>query len=215
MPELAWHFLNADMRANSGQEGPWSVGETRRIDGDIELCRRGYHASENIRDAMSYANGPIICRVLLNGTIRRDNDKMVASERTLLWALPLKVSERVLHEFACHVAEDALIAIRDSGGKVDDRSWRAIEAKRLWIDGCISDQDLSAAWSAAESAAWSAYAAWSAARSAAWSAAKSAAESAAKSAAKSAANDLLEDLAVIAAIECGINVSVIGTVHDA
>ena len=66
----------------------------------------------------------------------------------------------------------------------DDRPRKAIEAKKLWLDGKVTDEELSAAGSAARAAAWSA--ARSAAWSAAWSA-RSAAESAARSAAESAA----------------------------
>lgn len=69
----------------------------------------------------------------------------------------------------------------------DKRPRQAIEAAKAWLKA-PTEENRSAAWSAAESAAWSAdaarYAAWSAswsARSAAWSA-----ESAARSAARSA-----------------------------
>ena len=70
----------------------------------------------------------------------------------------------------------------------DKRPREAIEAKIEFLKGEITEEELSAAWSAAESAARSAAesaawsAAWSAARSATWSAARSATWSAAESA---------------------------------
>ena len=84
---------------------------------------------------------------------------------------------------------------------IDQRSIAALDVSERFANGEATNDDLSAAWSAAESAAWSAAesaaesaarsaaesAAWSAAESAAWSAAESAARSAAWSAAESAA----------------------------
>ena len=59
---------------------------------------------------------------------------------------------------------------------IDQRSIAALDVSERFANGEATNDDLSAAWSAAESAAWSA--AESAARSAAWSAAESAAWSA-------------------------------------
>lgn len=104
-----------------------------------------------------------------------------------LWAV-LRVEliyARILHEFACWCAEEALIHVENP----DERSWNAIKVKRAWLRGEASDAERSAAEAAAWSAAWSAAedAAWSAERSAAWSAARAAAEAAAWAAAEAAA----------------------------
>ena len=95
------------------------------------------------------------------------------------WAIwvytrPGVLDDRTLWLFACWCAEQSLV----NWYKVypeDHRPKQAIEARRGWLEGTVTDQELLAARSAAESAAESA---WSAARSAAWSAARSAAESA-------------------------------------
>lgn len=58
----------------------------------------------------------------------------------------------ILHEFACRCAERALSRI----DKPDERSVAAIEAKRKWMRGELSDSDLSAASDAAWAAAWAA-----------------------------------------------------------
>jgi len=103
----------------------------------------------------------------------------------------VQTTERVLHLFACAVAEDALKMERKAGRETDTRSWAAIETKRKWTEGSATDNELdaasAAAWAAARAAASAATsaAAWaeaSAAESAAASAAASAAESAAASA---------------------------------
>lgn len=62
-----------------------------------------------------------------------------------------------LHEFACRCAERALSRI----DKPDERSVAAIEARRKWMRGEISDDEMDAACAAARDAAW--YAAWYAA----------------------------------------------------
>lgn len=95
-----------------------------------------------------------------------------------LWAVLREelIDARILHEFACWCAEDALIHVENA----DERSWNAIKVKRAWLRGEASDAERSAA----EDAAWSA--AWSAERSAARSAERSAVRSAERSAAEDA-----------------------------
>ncbi len=92
-----------------------------------------------------------------------------------IWAVTKTeiIEEEKLHEFACRCAEDVLKLVKDP----DPRSVAAIEAKRKWLKGEITDEELDAArdaaWAAARDAAWAA--AWAAARDAAWAAAKAAA----------------------------------------
>ena len=75
----------------------------------------------------------------------------------------------ILHEFACRCAEYALSFVESP----DPRSIAAIEAKRKWLRGEITDAELDAASAAARAAARAAvmddarYAAWAAARIAA------------------------------------------------
>ena len=93
----------------------------------------------------------------------------------------------VLHEYACRCAEYALTFVREP----DSRSIAAIEAKRKWLRGEISNDDLTAAWSAAWAAADAARAAARAAANAARAAAnaaRAAAQAAAWDAAWSAAD---------------------------
>lgn len=83
------------------------------------------------------------------------------------------IAAPILHEFACRCAERALKA----AGVTDKRSWAAIQAKRDWLVGKITDEQLAAALDAALDAAWDAAlgAAWAAARAAAQAAARDAA----------------------------------------
>ena len=93
--------------------------------------------------------------------------------------------DRILHEFACRCAEDALSRIDNP----DPRSIHAIAVKRRWIAGEATDAELDTA----RVAAWAAWSAAQAAEAAAWSAAQAAeaaaqaAEAAAGAAAQAAA----------------------------
>ncbi len=93
-----------------------------------------------------------------------------------LWAVLREefIDAPVLHEYACRCAEYALTFVREP----DSRSIAAIEAKRKWLRGEISNDDLTAAWDAAWSAADAARAAADAARDAARAAARAAANAA-------------------------------------
>ena len=103
-----------------------------------------------------------------------------------LWAVLREefIDAPVLHEYACRCAEYALTFVREP----DSRSIAAIEAKRKWLRGEISNDDLTAAW-AARAAAWAADAAARAAARAAWTAADAAANAAACDAARAAARE--------------------------
>ena len=88
-----------------------------------------------------------------------------------LWSVLRKefIDAPILHEFACRCAEYALSFVDNP----DPRSIAAIEAKRKWLRGEITDKELddarAAALDAARAAEWDA--ARAAARAAAWDAA--------------------------------------------
>ena len=190
-PVLAWHWLRAHRRMQYGDLQFVEAGKTYTVEPPVELCIRGLHGSIRPIDTLEFAPGPIICRVEMSGEIIHGKDKLAATSRRVLW---MEDASETLDHFACDVAEEALLREREKGREPDPRSWKTIEIKRLHIAGKATDEELSAAWSAARSAAWSAakLAAESAAKLAAWSAARSAAESAAWSAARDAQNERLE-----------------------
>ncbi len=174
------------------------AGQTLTVAGPLELCAVGLHASVNALDALKYAPGPVVCRVRLSGQVLapQGEDKMCASERTVL---AMADATTVLHEFAVWCAEQALERERAAGREPDARSWAALEAKRRWLRGEITNDELAAARAAARDAAWDATraaaraaakaAAWAAARAAAWAAAWAATRAAAWAATRAAAWD--------------------------
>lgn len=160
-PLLAWHWVTTNeegqpvMRAGTLVE----AGKEYRLPLGTEpiLCEIGYHASIRSLDSLEYAPGTTICRVEMAGTIKLDTDKLVASSRRVLWIADATMT---LHEFACRVAEDALLAERAAGREPDARSWAAIEVKQRWIAGHATDSELAAARDAAGAAAGEKYNGW-------------------------------------------------------
>jgi hypothetical protein len=174
----AWHFVSDTLR--DGSPIP-ADGEVLVHEGPLKLCASGLHASKNILDALQYAPGSIICRVEVGGEIIHGYDKLVCSERTILWRAS---GEQVLRQFARMCALDVLHlwdapAIVVQYLKTGDESIRA--AARDASDAA------DAAGSAARTAAWAAAsglrhlgcgardATWAAAQDATWAAARDAA----------------------------------------
>ncbi len=185
---LAWHFCRSDMRLGNGDGRQIVVGETLVHDGVLELCEQGLHASRLLLDALEWAPGPIICRVRLGGEIVEGDDKLVATERTVLWCVD---GEELLHRFARRCALDVV------------HLWAAPDGVLRWLRtgdeslrGAAWDDAWDAAWDAAWATAWAAAkaAAKAAARATAWDAARVNAQSAARDAARRRQNRRLTSM---------------------
>jgi len=181
---LAWHFLSEDKRLGYGDGRLVEVGATLECKGKPALCYNGMHGSVRLIDALRYASGPIVCRVEIEGDVIEGKNKLCGRRRTVLWMVD---ATRILHEFACQCAEDALALV----ARPDARILEAIEAKRKWLNGEITDGELDAAWDAARDAARDA----KAAALAAWAAAQTAARAAARAAAWAVAGAVARDAA--------------------
>ena len=177
---IAWHWIRDDKKTRY-DERPIRVGRWMKAHGEIEMCQNGMHGSKRILDALHFAPGPIVCRVEIDGEIECGSDKIVGRRRKVIWMLD---ATNTLHEFACRCAEDALALIKNP----DPRTIAAIEAKRKWVRGEITDQDLAAA----RNAAWDAWAAAGDAARAAGDAARAAGD-AARDAARAAARNATWD----------------------
>lgn len=180
-----WHFTDG-WQLRDGQ--PLVVGKTYSVKGPLVMCEWGLHLSRRLIDALWYATGSVISRVEGWGDVIEGDDKDDCRHRTVLAAID---GERLLHYAACKFATDAL----HIAGVTDKRCWDAIRTKRRWLKGKATDEELtaarSAAWVAAQAAAWDA--AWDAARAAgaAWAAAWVAARSAVEAAARDKQNRYL------------------------
>ena len=144
---LAWHFLKPDKKLRFDPHTKIRTGQTVKCDPDkLSLCSYGLHASVNPLDALSFVDweNAIICRVELSGKILEGDDKLCASSRKVLW---MAKADTVMHEFSCWCAEQ-VIPIWTKQYPNDKRPQQAIDAKRLWLRGRITDQELAAAWDA-------------------------------------------------------------------
>ena len=173
----SWHFLANDRRFGHDDGNIAAPGYVYSVEGPIKLCEWGLHASERAIDALQYAPGNMIGRVVLSGEIIRGDDKLVATHREYLW---IADAEETLRSFARWSALQVI------------HLWNAPDIVRRYLES--GDKSLrlvanSAAYSAANSAANSAAysAADGAANSAAYSSAATAAGVAADSRASSAA----------------------------
>ena len=148
----AWHFTDG-MFLRDGQ--PLVVGKTYTYAGWVKLCESGLHASKRPIDALQYAPGNVVSRVECGGEMLNGDDKLVCTERTVLWAYD---AEKVLRHFARLCALDVI------------HLWDAPEIVVQYLR--TGDEDMRAAARGAGAAAWAAgAAAWDAAGGAAWAAA--------------------------------------------
>jgi len=179
----AWHFLqdNGELRWPCGDITKPEVGQKLTVDPDrLELCKYGLHGSEKPLDALRYATGHWLCRDEFGGRIIRGDDKLVASERTILI---MADATNMLRHFARLCALDVI------------DKWNAPDVVKKFLrtgDKSLREAAYSAACSAICQPACSAaicQPACSAAHSAARSVARSAARSAARAAARAAARE--------------------------
>ena len=196
MTNMAWHFTNGKLR--DGQDVP-ADGKWLHFEGKPRMCECGLHASRRVIDALQYAPGQTVHRVVVKDIADENkNDKLVASSRLILWRheLPDDLLRQFARECALSVIDlwDAPAVVREYL-ETGDEKLRA--AARDAARGAARD----AAWDAARGAAWAAArdAAWDAARGAAWAAARDAARDAARGAARDAAWDAARGAAWAAA----------------
>jgi hypothetical protein len=135
-PILAWHFVDSTLR--DGRAVP-PDGEWLRHDGACVMCESGFHASRRLIDALQYAPGSTVCRVAMLGIAdEHKNNKLVASERVILWRLA--GSDEVLRAFARKAALSVI------------HLWDAPDVVRQYLE--TGDESLrAAAWDAARDAA--------------------------------------------------------------
>ncbi len=137
----AWHFVGDTLR--DGRPIP-KDGEKLVHDGELVMCESGLHASERIIDALQYAPGSTICRVEVGGEILKSDDKLVATERTILWRVD---GENLLRKFARLCALDVV------------HLWDAPDVVLEYLNTGnekLRDAARAAAWAAARDAEWDA-----------------------------------------------------------
>ena len=171
----AWHFVGSTLR--DGAPIP-ADGELLRFSGEPILCQQGFHASLTPFDALQYAPRSTLCLVEVGGTILRGDDKVAATERTIVCRMD--ATEMLL----CYARMQALSVIHHYPNGTDDAVFDYLmtgdESLRTAARAAAEDAARAAAragaWAAAEDAAAAAAAAWAGAEDAAEDAAAARAE---------------------------------------
>jgi hypothetical protein len=101
-PIEAWHFLKSDKKLGYASGREIYPGQTIKVKGQLRPCAWGLHASIKATDALRYAPGPIICRVLCSDEIIQKDDKICARKRKCLW---MADTTKVLQKFSLDCLE--------------------------------------------------------------------------------------------------------------
>jgi hypothetical protein len=195
---LGWHFAGATLR--DGRPLP-ADGEPLVHTGRAVMCESGLHFSTRLIDALRYAPGPIIHRVVGERIVQRDKDKVLCRQRTILWRVD---GDALLREFARMCALDVIDTWDPPEIVVEylitgDESLRDAARDAAWAAGDAARAAAwAAAWVAAQTAAGAAGDAARAAGDAAWAAAWVAARAAARDAARTFQNRRLVRLVMAA-----------------
>lgn len=98
----AWHFTDG-LRLRDGNT--LAAGYIYSVKGPLVMCGWGLHQSVRALDALTYAPGSHISRVVAWGDIQEGDDKFVARHREVLWHAD---AEAILWEFARLCALDVI-----------------------------------------------------------------------------------------------------------
>ncbi len=147
-----WHFLRNDGTTEHRRLRPLP-GETLRYEGPLPMvvCYRGLHYCPHALEALDYAIGSLVECVEAVGEVVRGTginaDKYVTSARKCLW---IADATSTLHEFACWCAERVLRWLDATGRKPGEQFLAAIAAKRAWLRGELTGEQLADAVRAAK-----------------------------------------------------------------
>ena len=169
----AYYFSKEDKKLRHGDGRDIAIGVTHTVEGELELCGNGLHASKNVLDALSYAPGTHLWIVELSGDILHGEDKCCSRERTYIQHTE---ATDLLRVFARKCAIDVAHLWDDP-----DIVARFLQTGFENLEGDVLDAAFDAAWSSARAVAWAAAratgdscgaSAWAAAGAAAWAAAR-------------------------------------------
>ena len=191
MSIYAWHFTDGN-KLRDGTPLP-AVGEWLEYEGEVHICRSGYHYSLLPSDALLYAPGDTLHLVECDDIVETHKDKGVCRRRRIIASMD---AEEMLGYYARMQALSVVMNAPEMSDVVYDWVFTGDESLRSAVDSAARSAVYSAVDSAARSAVYSAVysAAYSAARYAAYYAAYSAARSAARSAVYSAADSAFNEL---------------------
>ena len=127
-PIYLWKSMQAGLKSSNG-DIEWKVGKWFKED-KINICCKGFHASENVVHAMGYVNCEILAKVEVRGKSIIQNDKQCWSEMKIVKTYDWKKEDSV--SLAIYAAE-LVIDIYEKKYPSDKRPREAIEAAKKWL----------------------------------------------------------------------------------
>lgn len=103
--QTGYKWLTDDMRSVNGNESPWKIGVWKKIHKPLEMCKTGFHASENPLYSLEFVYGDRFFVVEAQGTVLHGTDKFVASEMRIVKELPAK---EIMVKFVIACAKNCL-----------------------------------------------------------------------------------------------------------
>jgi hypothetical protein len=165
----------------------WTIGDWKSVD-TIEMCKKGFHCSKYIQDALYWVNGCVLAVVKIEGDKEEEDKKICAQKmritKTYKWTPEMSLKLAIF-------AAEQVLPIFEKYDPNDKRPRKAIEAAKKVLDKDIRNTSTHAARAAAYA---DADAAADAARAAAYADADAAA-------ARAAAADAAADAAARAAAD--------------
>ena len=152
LPREGYWFSDNSGVLPHGDGRPIVIGQKLSVKGKLVICQHALHGSFDPFDALQYAPGPILHRVLFSGARVEENDKVGSRSRTVLASVD---ATAMLRQFARAQAL-SVIHLWDAPTIVREYLETGDETKRAAAGA--------AAWDAARAAAWAA--AWDAAQDA-------------------------------------------------
>lgn len=178
-------LIDGKIKSENGNQ-IWEIGKWYKIKDELNMCHVGFHCSEEIYQAFSYVQGEILAEVEVRGEHLSEKDKEVWSEMKIIKAWKWQKKDSVA--LAIYSAELVLPNFEKEYPE-DKRPRQAIEAAKG-----VLFEDTEENRSAAESAAVAALTAARSAALAARSAARSAAQSAALAALAAAESEMIKKI---------------------
>jgi len=152
-----YKFLRTGLKSESGNE-KWTLNKWKQINGELEICKRGFHCSRTPYQAFSFVQGEVLAIVETRGKSIIQDDKECWSGMRIVKAYSWTKKDSVA--FAIYAAE-LVLPIFEKEYPDDKRPREAIEAAKAVLKN--DNEKTRDAASAAASAVWSAASAWSAA----------------------------------------------------
>src|SRR5581483_9920223 len=79
MSEVRYKFLmtNGGTLKSAHGEQDWELNKWYEVQGDVELCRNGFHCSNRLLEALGYVQGGAVAKVEVGGGGKSEMDKEV------------------------------------------------------------------------------------------------------------------------------------------